>query len=862
MSALILNIMWRYTQRLLLVLLLLSFAGVSSYLYFFGFDAELKFGDPLEELPAQTLALLRIDRPGALLDALDNQPNVRELLGTDPVLSQWMTALRQVPQENHPNSWVKELDVLIAVVPEPNSLEPALIWGIGLPTGLSDRQAIDQFEQLFLQRAEKTNTINGTAFTFQTSPPCLGIIQNDAMFLSTSEEVLQFIHNPENPKLINLEGFMEAWGSKGSADVNCIVNLKEFPLEYFAPQITPSSQLANWTCMDVKLRNQGVEVNGVFFSDEKQRLSGSSSAPIPSNMMELLPTNAEQIVLRAWNSPMDFAEQVQNWSGKTVYTRDELSRKRWFEHCLSWTDNGIAQFELENHSYVVIGLGDSILFENEMQTLSDFGQSGLGVYHWKSDSLWQAFMPSPYNIASTRAMILGEWVVLCESQQALENYLAYSHRRQPNPFMHAELAIGKPQIYANSSLSYFGGQLKGAWKSYWENHGAAWTKLAENMHFTAYPENNHTYFRWRLESDSLAVKGPNIEWQQQIAGEIDDALWIRDHRSGEYYALVISKESLFALDARGVARWSLNLSSPIVSKPQEIDLYKNGKVQIIFNTEDAIHCLDVKGRQIEGFPIQLNSASHTPMAIFDYDDNRDYRFLIATDDGQIHNYQKEGKATNGWKYSKSSSKIKMLKHLKAGARDYIFTLSEDGTIELLKRNGQPRYTSDLKIPGDLIDIQFEMTNDIATSRVIFADSNGQILDKTFGNGSKGKMYGLANGQFILIEDLDNDRVGDMLVIDGKDLSIFDSSGQKFMQSANAFEPDIAPAIYRFDGGKQIGLVSSSLSLVTIVSQEGTERNGFPIQGKTLPSLRDADNDGKLELLTTAGNGTVLCYELE
>lgn len=855
--------MWYFLKRGLLVILLLGFAGACSYLYFFGFEREIRFGEPLNELPAQTLALIKIDRPGALLDALDNQPNVRELLGDDPVLSQWMAALREVPHENHPNAWVRDLDVLLAVVPKPNSTDPALIWGIGLPTGLSDRQAIDQFEQLFLQRAEKTELTGATAFTFQTDPPCMGIMQNDAMFLSTSKDVLNYISQPKNPRLTQLPDFMNTWQSQGEADANCMINLKRFPIEIFAPQITPAKELANWTSIDIKLLNQGVELNGVFFGTEKHRLNGANSSRIPPAVLPLVPKIADQFVFRSWENPMDFAEVISIWN-QTPLDREALSKKRWFQHCLAWADEGIGHFTIADEPYVILGMADTTAFFREINTVngSITHTSNIPRFTWERDSLWENSLPTPYNFAVKAGCILENYIILGRSEQSIDHFLSYSHRREPNQKTIEELQIGRPQIYAYSDLNYFGDQLEGAWKTYWDEHSNAWNELAESIHFTAYTEEERAFFRVRLQHDSLRPGGPVLEWDQALTQKAEDAVWILDHRSGEYYALANNGESLFALDARGTLRWSLNMRNPIQSKPQAIDLYKNGKIQVIFNTANAIHCLDVKGRQVDGFPIQLPANTSSELAVFDYDDNRDYRFLIATEDGNILNFQQEGISTKGWKYRSTSSPVRMLKHVKAGARDYLFALHEDGEIQLLKRNGEVRFQTDLKIKGNPANIQFQMRKDIASSRVLFADQNDQVLDQTFGDGSNGSLSGIAEGQHILVEDLDNDRINDLLVIDDNRLMVYDAAGRVILNTSDILLPDLAPATYRFQGGKKIGLVNRSMALTSILDLDGKQLDGFPIEGASTPSIRDADGDGKLELLTVSLTGKVICYELE
>ena len=58
--------------------------------------------------------------------------------------------------------------------------------------------------------------------------------------------------------------------------------------------------------------------------------------------------------------------------------------------------------------------------------------------------------------------------------------------------------------------------------------------------------------------------------------------------------------------------------------------------------------------------------------MFDYDKNRQFRFLLAAPNGEVFNFRKEGERTPGWKFKAESGRhIVRLSHLRIGPRDYI-----------------------------------------------------------------------------------------------------------------------------------------------------------------------------------------------
>ncbi len=70
------------------------------------------------------------------------------------------------------------------------------------------------------------------------------------------------------------------------------------------------------------------------------------------------------------------------------------------------------------------------------------------------------------------------------------------------------------------------------------------------------------------------------------------------------------------------------ISGPIIGKIEQVDLYKNRRLQMAFRTADRFMILDRNGKVVPPFDKKIASDSPQHLSVFDYDLNRNYRFLL------------------------------------------------------------------------------------------------------------------------------------------------------------------------------------------------------------------------------------------
>ena len=149
-----------------------------------------------------------------------------------------------------------------------------------------------------------------------------------------------------------------------------------------------------------------------------------------------------------------------------------------------------------------------------------------------------------------------------------------------------------------------------------------------------------------------------------------------------------NKLHLFALN--GTKLWTKALDNPILGGIQEIDLFGNGKKQLAFTTKNKLHVLDRNGKQVAPFPITFRDQITQPLAVFDYDNTKKYRFVVIQDN-EVVMLDKKGKTVKGFTFKKAKSTIiASPQHIRLQNKDYLLFQQKNKTLSIISRTGKER----------------------------------------------------------------------------------------------------------------------------------------------------------------------------
>jgi hypothetical protein len=165
---------------------------------------------------------------------------------------------------------------------------------------------------------------------------------------------------------------------------------------------------------------------------------------------------------------------------------------------------------------------------------------------------------------------------------------------------------------------------------------------------------------------------------------------VKNHRSGVNNVVVQDEtNTLYWLNEVGEVQWTKKLDHPVIGPIEQVDLFKNAKYQLVFTTSNQLHCIDLLGRNVEAFPIELPSTTTLGLTVVDYDKNRNYRFLVPCGD-RLYNFTSDGKRVEGWKTDASNGTLTQRPFLyQRSGKDYIITSTLEQAF-ILNRRGESR----------------------------------------------------------------------------------------------------------------------------------------------------------------------------
>ena len=221
---------------------------------------------------------------------------------------------------------------------------------------------------------------------------------------------------------------------------------------------------------------------------------------------------------------------------------------------------------------------------------------------------------------------------------------------------------------------------------------------AENQYYTSF------LFR-RQERDSNTGQGGFVEevsipFAHRLTSQpfaIQNAV----DRSRE----IVVQDSLFVLHnitAAGSRGWTDTLQSQVRGNVQQVEIGSDNKLRYVFATASRIQAIDNQGRNLENFPFNVGDTLRLQrLAVFDYEKNRNFRFLVDDALGNLYMYDTRGNAIPGWQPRRMDYRLAATpQHLRVGGRDVILVMLENGYIYALNTQGEtyPGFPFSLRVP--------------------------------------------------------------------------------------------------------------------------------------------------------------------
>jgi hypothetical protein len=502
-------------------------------------------------------------------------------------------------------------------------------------------------------------------------------------------------------------------------------------------------------------------------------------------------------------------------------------------------------------------------------------EPGFTIYKLPFDSLPSRLFGSLFAGKYSYVCIINGFSIFADSEEELDNYLRFIDEQEP---LATNIAYRKFSENLSSVCNfYFYADFKRltTWLTRFLSPS---NKQLVNNNILSCPGitaiglqmqsgEEMVYSNFIIKGNPVNSTAPKIVWTCKIDTAFDFKPCLLNNFNGRENEIFIQdkKNDIYLIDKEGKITWKNKLPEKITSNVYQVDYFNNGKLQLLFNTQNYIYLIDRNGKNVENYPIKLKSPATNGISVFDYDNKRQYRYFVACENKKVLAFTKDGKPLNGWGFKGSDKPVRSnIQYFQSGNKDYII-FSDGHKTYILDRKGNAR----INVKPEILkskNNQFFLEEKTADkpSHFITTDTCGNIWS-IYMNGAieKSVIHPYGSNHFFDLQDLNGDKKKEYIFIDDTRMEVISLSKQTLF--TYDFEQRIGfnPLFYYFSGNeKKIGVVSPLNNKIFMIGNNGNLYNGFPLKGNTQFTISNLNKDGKFSLLTGSDGNILINYSIQ
>lgn len=299
---------------------------------------------------------------------------------------------------------------------------------------------------------------------------------------------------------------------------------------------------------------------------------------------------------------------------------------------------------------------------------------------------------------------------------------------------------------------------------------------------------------------------------------------------------------LYLISNSGKILWKKQLQGAVLGDISQIDMYKNGRLQLAFTTPNRLYVLDRNGNDVTPFPLKFNDAITQPLAVFDYDKKRNYR-LIVTQGQSVLMYDAKGKSVNGFTFKKADNEIVCKpQHFRIGNKDYL-VFKTKSKLHILNRTGKTRVTPKNSYNYSNQDVY------IYNNKFTTTSENGALVTIDQSGNTASENINLSEEHYLTTTSK----------------SLVTLSENKLRIRNNTIELDFgnytAPEIFLINNKLYISVTDLQTQKVLVFDSQAKLQNNFPIYATSQIDFTNADKDKALEFVTKGESDTIILYQI-
>ncbi|MCL6267847.1 ribonuclease HII [Flagellimonas myxillae] len=623
------------------------------------------------------------------------------------------------------------------------------------------------------------------------------------------------------------------------------------------PSSLPSSQIkesenrlqafSDWLSLDFEANSDHLSLSGVTLASDSTKnfinlFKGTHS--LAHRTPQYAPQNTQALIAYTFDDYSVFAEN-QNVYLDRVKPVDSLFK----------TVEELGVIHVNNEKVVLLNAygAESISTFLESDKTGSTTYQGNEIISLKTNTLLtDGFDPLLTDFKSNFCSILEDTFVFSENREELQtllsNYKSRSTFDQTTVFQTAAGTLASESsilfVSTASGIRYFADEdlvstLSNNLKpSDLKDHAFAAQFVSDN----GFSHANMTISKIAKSSSSKSVTPLfTLELDTDLA---IDPQFVKNHRTNKQEVVVQDQNNvLHLISTDGKILWKKQLEGRVQGRIQQVDIYKNGRLQLAFCTNNQFLIIDRNGEDVPPFTKTFEGGNLNPLAVFDYEGRKDYRFVI-TQGERVYMYNNRGNIVDGFTYTRAQSPILSApKHFRVSNKDFLVFELEDKTLKILHRSGGDRIKVAEKIDFSgngvfLYKDKFSVTNKKGVLHQI--DIRGKLSSTNFNLGQDHGMF-TTSKTLVFMDD-------NVLSIKGKkvelDLGVYTQ-----------------PKIFYIYDKIYVSVTDIQNQKIYLFDSQAKPIPNFPVFGNSLIDMVDIENDRKLELVAKDQENSIIVYRI-
>ena len=607
----------------------------------------------------------------------------------------------------------------------------------------------------------------------------------------------------------------------------------------------PNDAFANTIAFDAEITPDQVILNGVSINNDSVSKFidlFKNTIPQENTIQNITPSTSDGFLSFTYN---DFQTLYQNL---TVYKQQEIDSTQHFEVLETLTEVGLVYFD--NKSALVLKSIDAFstndILNSEENNIGSF--RNIDIFSFNNPNYFEnIFAPIISFKDASKYINIDGYFVFSNDEEILKTIITSFQNGSTfnNDTNYSNLKLS---LSDEASLLLIANSKK--LESIIDN---TFNETTKNLSLS-----NHKFSGFQIVQDdgfvhiNTAIKKNKSRRQQNTISEefnvslesdiLTNPQFVINHRTKQKDIVVQDiNNNLYLISNNGKVLWKKQLQGTILGTIEQVDLYKNGRLQLAFSTQNRVYILDRNGRDVSPFPLKFNNKITQPLSVFDYDNNKNYRFVVAQNNVLIM-YDKNGKRVNGFKYqSNSNDIITQPKHFRINNRDYI-VFAAGKALKVLNRRGQSRITVNENIDFSGNDIY--KYNDEFTSTT----KSGELVQIN--------LKGIVNKQSLSLSS------NHYITTTSKTLASVDENKLTIRQHTQEldFGNYTAPKIFYINDKIYVTLTDLQAQKIYMFDSQSRAISNFPVYGTSTIDFANIDGDSNLEFVTKGETNSIIVYQ--